>query len=57
MDVKNKLFCGDNLKILKNFIPDDSVDLILLIHRLPRMRVFNSIEMKLYGVLIIKDKR
>ena len=30
MDVKNKLFCGDNLKILKNFIPDDSVDLIYL---------------------------
>jgi site-specific DNA-methyltransferase (adenine-specific) len=30
MDVKNKLFCGDNLDIIQKFLSDDSVDLIYL---------------------------
>jgi len=30
MDVKNKLYFGDNLKILREYVPDGSVDLIYL---------------------------
>src|SRR3990172_2968891 len=30
MDVKNKLYFGDNLKILREYVPDASVDLIYL---------------------------
>ena len=30
MDGKNKLYFGDNLKILREYVPDASVDLIYL---------------------------
>jgi site-specific DNA-methyltransferase (adenine-specific) len=30
MDAKNKLYFGDNLKILREYVPDASVDLIYL---------------------------
>jgi hypothetical protein len=30
MDTKNKLYFGDNLKILREYVPDASVDLIYL---------------------------
>ena len=30
MDEKNKLYFGDNLKILREYVPDASVDLIYL---------------------------
>ena len=30
MDAKNKLYFGDNLKILRDYVPDASVDLIYL---------------------------
>jgi len=30
MDSKNKLYFGDNLKILREYVPDASVDLIFL---------------------------
>jgi site-specific DNA-methyltransferase (adenine-specific) len=30
MDEKNKLYFGDNLKILREYVPDPSVDLIYL---------------------------
>jgi hypothetical protein len=30
MDGKNKLYFGDNLKILRDYVPDASVDLIYL---------------------------
>jgi hypothetical protein len=30
MDAKNKLYFGDNLKILREYVPDASVDLICL---------------------------
>ena len=30
MDAKNKLYFGDNLKILREHVPDASVDLIYL---------------------------
>jgi 16S rRNA G966 N2-methylase RsmD len=30
MDDKNKLYFGDNLKILREYVPDASVDLIYL---------------------------
>jgi site-specific DNA-methyltransferase (adenine-specific) len=30
MDAKNKLYFGDNLKILREYVPEASVDLIYL---------------------------
>ena len=30
MDAKNKLYFGDNLKILREYVPDASVDLIYI---------------------------